>query len=134
MNPTLATLGKPFSREFLFYPARSLSKPVGSGLCVAREPRLPRTSVAFEVRDTANRALARATIASVVAQDFGPAHIDQSLARDADRVKRKYIKRMKPRRRRGTEMIQFVRQRDQSTCVCIEEADDTAPTIICAPV
>jgi hypothetical protein len=39
----LATLGKPFCREFLFYPRRSLSRSMGSGLCVAREPRLPRT-------------------------------------------------------------------------------------------
>jgi hypothetical protein len=30
-------------REFLFYPVQSLSRSVGSGLCVAREPRLPRT-------------------------------------------------------------------------------------------
>jgi hypothetical protein len=41
--PTLATLEKPLCREFLFYPVQSLSRSVGSGLCVAREPRLPRT-------------------------------------------------------------------------------------------
>jgi hypothetical protein len=40
---TLATLERPLCREFLFYPERSLSRSMGSGLCVAREPRLPRT-------------------------------------------------------------------------------------------
>ena len=40
---TSATLGKPLSREFLFYRSgKLLSKSSGSGLCVAREPRLPR--------------------------------------------------------------------------------------------
>src|ERR1700674_3516973 len=42
---TLATLGKPLIREFLFYPCQRLSKLVGSGLCVTREPRLPRSDV-----------------------------------------------------------------------------------------
>src|SRR5579875_1570102 len=37
-----ATLGKPLNREFLFYPCQHLSMLVGSGLFVAREPRLPR--------------------------------------------------------------------------------------------
>ena len=39
----LATLGKPLSREFLFYPGNLSRDRDGSGLCVAREPRLPRT-------------------------------------------------------------------------------------------
>ncbi len=40
---TSATLGKPLSREFLFYRySQHLSTPLGSGLCVTREPRLPR--------------------------------------------------------------------------------------------
>jgi hypothetical protein len=42
---TLATLEKPLIREFLFYPGQLLSKLVGSGLCVARELRLPRSDV-----------------------------------------------------------------------------------------
>jgi hypothetical protein len=38
-----ATLEKPLIREFLFYPPyRHLWMSLGSGLCVAREPRLPR--------------------------------------------------------------------------------------------
>ena len=40
---TSATLGKPLAREFLLHPyCQLLSKPLGSGLCVTREPRLPR--------------------------------------------------------------------------------------------
>lgn len=43
-DPTgAATLGKPLIRECLFHPANeTLSILLGSGLCVAREPRLPR--------------------------------------------------------------------------------------------
>ena len=38
-----ATLGKPLSRKFLFYPScRHLWTPLGSGFCVSRELRLPR--------------------------------------------------------------------------------------------
>ena len=37
-----ATLGKPLNRKFLFYPFQHLSMLTGSGLCAAREPRLPR--------------------------------------------------------------------------------------------
>jgi hypothetical protein len=41
--PASATLGKPLRRESLFYRCiQFLWKPSGSGLCVAREPRLPR--------------------------------------------------------------------------------------------
>ena len=41
-----ATLRKPLSREFLFYlNCQHLSMPMGSGFCVAREPRLPRIHV-----------------------------------------------------------------------------------------
>jgi len=47
--PTPATLGKPLVREFLFYRCfQSLSTPLGSGLCVAREPRLPRIHATAE--------------------------------------------------------------------------------------
>lgn len=39
-----ATLGKPLIREYLFYPTDVFGCRQGSGLCVAREPRLPRMS------------------------------------------------------------------------------------------
>ncbi len=46
---TPATLGKPLVREFLFYRCfQSLSTPSGSGLYVAREPRLPRIHATAE--------------------------------------------------------------------------------------
>jgi hypothetical protein len=43
-----ATLRKPLIREFLFYLCLGLlSKPIGSSLCVTREPRLPRICVSI---------------------------------------------------------------------------------------
>jgi hypothetical protein len=43
-GPASATLGKPLIREYLFYPTDVFGCRQGSGLCVAREPRLPRMS------------------------------------------------------------------------------------------
>jgi len=37
------------SREFLFYPGNLSRDRAGSGLCVAREPHLPRTPMAARV-------------------------------------------------------------------------------------
>ena len=49
-------MGKPLSREFLFYRSgKLLSKSSGSGLCVAREPRLPRTDATRWMIDRTSR-------------------------------------------------------------------------------
>jgi hypothetical protein len=64
-----ATLDKPLCRECLFYPDyQPLWRLLGSGLCVAREPRLPRIHVLSNARDSCppvNRATIRTLKCSI---------------------------------------------------------------------